>query len=95
MSKIKPIKSLSKEELLNLFYHLVPTTVFTNHPCLCVVCGDLPVVGKKILVKENGKPLLGRTSKDKFKKLHKVYAKVYGYICDKCEADNFDTGVGK
>lgn len=32
------LENLSKEELLGLIYHLVPTTYTSNHPCICASC---------------------------------------------------------
>jgi len=32
------IEDLSKEELLGLIYHLIPTTHTGNHPCICASC---------------------------------------------------------
>lgn len=33
------IDDLSKEELLGLIGHLVPTTLTSVHPCFCASCG--------------------------------------------------------
>lgn len=34
------IEDLSKQELLGLIYHLVPSTHYKDHPCFCACCGD-------------------------------------------------------
>jgi hypothetical protein len=34
------IEDLSKDELLGLIYHLVPTTYTGVHPCFCASCGE-------------------------------------------------------
>lgn len=34
------IEDLSKEELLGLIYHLVPTTHTKTHLCFCACCGE-------------------------------------------------------
>ena len=34
------IKDLSKEDLLGLIYHKLPTTYTNVHMCFCALCGD-------------------------------------------------------
>lgn len=35
----KKLEELSKEELLSLIKHNLPTTLFDGHPCFCASCG--------------------------------------------------------
>ena len=43
MSKLRPIKDLSKAELLSLIYHNLPRTLYEDHPCECGACGEDPI----------------------------------------------------
>ena len=75
MSKDRSIDDLSKEELLGLIYHQIPTTLTGINPCRCASCGESPNDDINITVNRMDGTV------------DIIAARVYWFICDQCEDD--------
>lgn len=70
----KKIDDLSKDELLTILYHLVPTTLTGEHLCDCFCCyNGVYKDDKSAVLYPNG---------------HIEMVDVYWYECDSCQALN-------
>lgn len=69
---MKQINKLSKSELLNLIYHNLPFTIYTEHPCECACCGTHP---SDQMVEIDSKYLPS------------LMTSPYYYVCDSCDKD--------